>query len=93
MDIAKDPHGASSIETDAAAGAGRIEADVKQLTAEIRESAVEDGIVIWKIYRGSGLNRQHVRREGLVFLDQTRVFAVGAGDRRAAGGRQPYHDA
>ncbi len=52
---------------------------------------MENRIVVWEINRCSGLDRQHMRRKCLVFLNQTRVFSIGARRRTSRRRQKPYH--
>ena len=91
MDVAEDADDAGAGEGDAAGGAGRIEADVEDLAAEVGEGVVEDGIEVGEIDGGSDGDGQDVGREGLVFLDHRRAGWLpgsGAGRRWAQAKRR-----
>ena len=76
MDVAEDPHNPISPEEDGAAGAGRIQAYVKNLAIMVRKCVVEYWVSIREIDEAASQDRQDMRRKALVLLQHLVVFRL-----------------
>ena len=93
MNVTENADDAFAPKRDGPASTGRVETDVEDLAVVVGEGVVENRVVIGKVHCGSHRDGEHVRREGLIFLNHLGVTRDDGQDGRRAQRFQPHYDA